>query len=363
MKKILILANHFITLFSFRKELIKKLIEDGNEVYLSMPESEDNKYFTDMGCIIIPTEVDRRGMNPLKDYKLLQQYKKIMKDLKPDIIFSYTKKPNIYGAMASNKLGYRQVCNITGLGSLFDEKQFATKVCNFLYARSVKNSYKVFFQNNGDKDFFIRNKMIRDNYEVIPGSGCNVEQYEFKLLLEGEDVNFIFIGRVMKLKGIDEFLEAAKKIRAEYKNTHFYIAGWNEEEEYKRIVKEYEDAGAVEYIGFQKNISEWIEKCHCTILPSHGGEGVPNVLLESAAMGRVCIGSRIAGTEDVIDEGVNGYLFETGSADSLAEMIRKFLKLGPEERQKMGRAGREKIEREFNRQIVMDKYLEEVEKA
>ena len=360
-KKILFLSNHFITLYSFRKELIQRLCEEGHEVYLSLPEDE-NDYFTNLGCHIIKTEIDRRGVNPKNDIKLIAFYKKMIPQVDPDIIFSYTIKPNIYGTLVSNKK-YKQVCNITGTGGTFLEDNMVAKICKFLYRISIRKCYKVFFQNTGDRDYFIANNLVFNNYEMLPGSGCNLEEHAYQPMPEDNVTRFIFIGRVMKLKGIDEYLEAAKRIKSKYPDTEFLIAGWNEEEEYKKIVVDYQERGFVNYIGFRDDIGEWIAKCHCTVLPSHGGEGVPNVLLESAATGRACIGSMINGTMDVIEDGVTGYLFETGKADSLAEQIEKFLNLSAEEKAAMGKAGREKVEREFDRQIVIRKYCDEVVKA
>ena len=360
-KKVLFLANHFITLFSFRKELIQKLVEEGHEVYLSIPEDE-NGYFEDLGCHIIKTEIDRRGVNPKNDLKLIRFYKKMIPEVNPDIIFSYTIKPNIYGCIASGKK-YKQVCNITGTGATFLEDNLVAKICKVLYKISVRKCYKVFFQNTGDRDFFIRNKLVKNNYEMLPGSGCNLEEHAFQPMPEDDIIRFIFIGRVMKLKGIDEYLEAAKTIKKEYPNTEFLIAGWNEEEEYKKIVADYQKQEIVNYIGFRNDIGDWIAKCNCTVLPSHGGEGVPNVLLESAATGRACIGSKINGTMDVIEDGVTGYLFEAGSTESLIEKIEKFLDLSAEEKSAMGKAGRKKIESEFDRSIVIKRYCDEVVKA
>jgi galacturonosyltransferase len=360
-KKVLFLANHFITLYSLRKELIQKLVEEGHEVYLSLPEDE-NSYFENIGCHIIKTKIDRRGVNPLKDMKLIHFYRRMIPKVNPDIIFSYTIKPNIYGTLISNKK-YKQVCNITGTGATFMKDNYVAKICKFLYRRSVKNCYKVFFQNTGDRDFFIKHHFVNNNYDMLPGSGCNVEEYSYKDMNEDDTIRFIFIARVMKLKGIDEYLEAAKIVKQKHENTEFVIAGWNEEEEYIRIIEEYQKKGYVNYIGFRKDINNWIEKCDCTILSSHGGEGVPNVLLESAATGRVCIGSKINGTMDVIENGVTGYLFETGDTNSLVEKIETFLSLSKEEKIAMGKKGREKIVREFDRKIVIDKYCEEVRNA
>lgn len=360
-KKILFLANHFVTLFAFRKELIQTLIKEGHEVYLSIPKDE-NDYFQQLGCRIIPTEIDRRGVNPKNDLKLIKFYKKMIREVDPDIIFSYTIKPNIYGCMASGKK-YRQICNITGTGATFLENNMVAKICKTLYKLSVRKCHKVFFQNTGDRDFFIKNKLVRNNYEMLPGSGCNIEEYSFKPMPEDEVIRFIFVGRVMKLKGIEEYLESAKNIKTNYPNTEFFIAGWNEEEDYKNIVADYQQKGFVNYIGFRRDIGHWIARCNCTVLPSHGGEGVPNVLLESAATGRACIGSKINGTIDVIDDGVTGYLFESGNAKSLTEQIEKFLNLSADEKANMGKSGREKVVREFDRQIVIRKYCDEVAKA
>ena len=164
----------------------------------------------------------------------------------------------------------------------------------------------------------------------------------------------------MKLKGIDEYLKCAEIIKAKYPNVEFLIAGWNEEETYVDIVRQYEERGLVKYIGFRKDIDEWIGRCHCTILPSHGGEGVPNVLLESAATGRVCIASRIAGSSDVVVDGETGYLFEAGNADALIEKVEQFLTLSEEQRAEMGKRGRERVEKEFDRNIVINAYLAEL---
>lgn len=361
-KRILILSNHFITLYNFRKELIKRLTDEGHAVYISMPKSDDNKFFKEMGCKIIETPVDRRGINPVRDLGLIVKYIKIMKEIKPDIVFSYTIKPNIYGSIASNITKNKQVNNITGTGGTFLKRNFVSEVSKILYKVSIKKSYKVFFQNSGDKDLFVKNNMVKDNYAMLPGSGVNLDQFQVCDLPSDKEVNFIFMGRVMELKGIEQYLQTAKVMKEEYPNTNFFIAGFIEEEKYKSIIDEYNSKGIVNYVGFQKDIKSWIKKCHCTILPSHGGEGVPNVLLESAAMGRICIASKINGSKDVIDDGVTGYLFDTGNAEDLTDKVKQLLSLSFKDIVKMGLAARAKVEREFDRRIVIDMYLDEVNK-
>ena len=302
-KKILILSNHFITLYNFRRELIARLISHGHKVYISMPEDERNGYFAQLGCEIIVTPMSRRGMNPAQDISLLHRYKRIMREVQPDIIFSYTIKPNIYGTMASNALHYKQVCNVTGTGATFLHENLLAKLVRVLYRHSMKYAYKV----------------------------------------------------------VEQFMDCARGTRREHPETRFYMAGFIEEERYKALVDEYVRDGSIEYLGFRKDIDEWIKKCCCTVLPSLGGEGVPNVLLESAASGRACIATRIPGSIDTIDDGVTGYIYTPGSTEELILRVESFLALSPDERAAMGRAGRAKMEKEFDREIVIEKYIREVE--
>lgn len=369
-ERILFLASHFISLYSTRRELITELAERGYDIYISIPESEDNKFFENLGCKIVPTKVDRRGTNPFKDFFLMFRYRRIIRKLKPDIILSYEIKPNIYGAMGNKFLTmpgsrrkYPQICNITGTGATFLQEDFINKLCKFLYKISIgRSAHLIYFQNAQDRDFFVNHKMVGGNIELLPGSGVNLIQFTPKPMPADDEVKFIFIARVMRLKGINEYLYAAEKIRKEFPNAMFYIAGWNEEEEYIRVVEDYENRGVVKYLGFRSDIADCIEMCHCTILPSHGGEGVPNVLMESAAMGRPCIGSRIPGTLDVIEEGRTGYLFDAKDGDGLADAIKRFMALSYDEKVRMGLNGRERMEKLFDRNIVINRYLSEIEK-
>lgn len=360
LKRVLILANHFITLYAFRREIIQKLIKIGYEVYISLPRSSKNIYFEKLGCKVIPTKIARRSINPVGDVKLILFYRKLFLSIKPDVILSYTIKPNIYGSIVSNSLNITQICNITGTGGLFLKKSFLSALCTVLYRHSVRNCKKVFFQNKDDFEFFAKNRMIADNGEVIPGSGCNVERFALSHMPNGKNVNFIFAGRIMKNKGIEEYLQCAERIKKKHPDINFYIAGWFEEKKYKGIVEDYQRRGIVKYCGFTEDIRELMGRCHCAVLPSHGGEGVPNVLLEAAAMGRICVSSDISGARDAVVGGENGFLFEVGNADSLAEAVEKVILLTDAQRDEMGRNGREKVEKLFDRRIVINKYLDEV---
>lgn len=361
-KTVLFLSNHFITLYNFRRELVARLLERGHRVVLSMPAMEQNVYFKDLGCEIIETPMSRRGMDPLEDLRLLRQYRRIMRAVDPDVIFSYTIKPNIYGTLASNALGYRQICNITGTGATFLKENLLSRLVRELYRISIRKCSKVFFQNTGDRDYFIRHGMVKDNWDMLPGSGVNLEQHALAPMPDDGEIRFLYIGRIMAVKGIDQYLQCAKAIRARHPDTRFYLAGFIEEAALEPVMKEYTEAGIVEYLGFRDDIDDWIRHCHCTVLPSLGGEGVPNVLLESAATGRACIASNINGSREVIEDGVTGYLYPVGDTEALIDRVERFLALSSAERQAMGLRGHEKAAREFDREKVIARYVEEAER-
>ena len=362
-KTVLFLANHFITLYAFRRELIERLAKQGHRVVLSLPPDAQNAYFRDLGCEIIETPKSRRGLNPLKDLDLLRRYRRIMRKVRPDIIFSYTSKPDIYGSMASTSLGLRQVCNITGRGNSLAYDNALAAVVRSLYRVSISKCFKVFFQNTDDRDYFIRHHIVRDNWAVIPGSGVNLERHVLTPMPDDGEIRFLYIGRIMSVKGIDQLLDCAVAIRRRHPNTRFLLAGFVEQAQYVQKLKDYQAAGFVEHLGFQKDIDAVIRRCHCTILPSHGGEGIPNAVLESAATGRACIVSNVPGSRDAVEDGVTGYVFEPGSSADLIDKAERFLALSKEARERMGLAGHEKVAREFDREIVIKAYLDEVEKA
>ena len=346
-KTVLFLSNHFITLYFFRRELIERLVSRGHRVVLSMPDDERISYFSDLGCEIVVTPMSRRGLNPVEDLKLLRQYRSILRRVKPDVIFSYTSKPDIYGSLASNALGYRQVCNITGLGSSLVYDNLLAKTVRALYRVSIRKCYKVFFQNSGNKDYFVRYHIVKDNWDLLPGSGVNLEQHALTPMPDDGEIRFLYSGRIMAVKGIDNLLDCAKAVREKHPETRFYLAGFIEQEKLRAPIEAAQKAGYVEYLGFQKDIDSWIRRCHCTILPSLGGEGVPNAVLESAATGRACIVSDIDGSRDAVDDGVTGYLFRPGDSADLIDKVERFLALSKAEREQMGLAGHEKAAREY----------------
>jgi glycosyltransferase involved in cell wall biosynthesis len=362
-KKVLLLGNHGFVIYNFRKELIKKLLEDGFEVYISLPDDEKVKEMVSWGCRFIETNVDRRGTNPITDSKLVFHYLRILNKIKPDVVLSYTIKPNLYGGIACRILNIPCINNITGLGSGFNKGFILTTVLSLLYKISLKKSYCVFFQNKQDMDFLLNKKIIsRKNYELIPGSGVNLEEFGYKEHPNKKNLCFIFIGRIMKDKGIDQYLEAAKIIKQNYTEIDFNIIGFVEKTQshYHNIINEYVENGFVNYLGYQTDVKPFIKDAHCLVQPSLGGEGLSNVLLESAAIGRALIASNISGCREVIREGENGYTFTPGSAKDLAEKIELFYNLSHEKKINFGKRSREIVENEFSRKIVIDAYYSKI---
>ncbi|MGM0897043.1 MAG: glycosyltransferase family 4 protein [Bacillota bacterium] len=364
-KKIMLLANNDIWLYKLRKEVILRLLDEHYSVIISCPYGEYIEEMVGWGCIFVETKVDRRGTNPITDSKLFVSYVRILKNAKPDVVLTYTIKPNLYGGLACRILNIPCLNNITGLGSGFSKSPILKFLLSTLYKASLKKSACVFFQNTQDMQTLIEKKIVKGPTKLIPGSGVNLEEYKFSEFPKDEKSSFIYIGRIMQDKGMDQFLEAAKAIKEKHPKTTFRIVGFIEETQphYKNLIKEYEEKGYISFLGYQPDVKPFIEKSHCLIQPSHGGEGMSNVLLETAATGRALIASNIPGCRETIDEGVNGYTFEKKSTSSLVDMLENYINQTYEEKLKMGKNSRAKIEREFDRKIVVKAYMERIEEV
>lgn len=362
MKKILILANLDMGLYNFRKELLEKLLAKGYEVYISLPQGPRVRDMEAMGCKFIETPVDRRGMNPIADLKLLFTYRKLLKQVQPDVVLTYTIKPNIYGGLACRMAKVPYLSNITGLGSAVHNGGLVAGILMMMYRQSAKYASCLFFQNSQNMEFFKEQKAIAENYVLLPGSGVNIKEYAYeKYRPAEEELSFLFIGRLMRDKGVGELVQAARNIRKDYPEITFDLVGFCEEE-YQDIFDELNEGNVVNALGQQQNVRKFILSHSATVLPSYH-EGTANVLLESAASGRPCIASNIPGCMEIIDDGITGYTFEAKSVSALEDALRKFIRLSHEERKQMGVLGRLKMEREYDRKIIIDYYLREIGKV
>lgn len=359
--KILILTNHDLGLYKFRRELLEALLKD-NEVFVSMPKGIFTDKIIEMGCQYIDTSFERKGKNPFKDFELLNFYKKMIREVMPDVVLTYTIKPNVYGGIACQELKIPYIANVTGLGSAIENGGPLQLLTVNLYKLGLRKADTVFFQNDANRDFMIEKKAVKDNYDMLPGSGVNLEQYEVSEFPDDETIDFTYVGRLMKEKGFELYVEAASYITEKYPQTRFHVCG-PDEDNYKDLVKELSDEGVLVYEGYVDDMKEVYKRIQCTIHPTYYPEGMSNVLLESLACGRPIITTDRPGCKEIVDDGINGFVVKQNNRDDLNEKIEKFLSLSNEERKQLGINGREKVEKEFDRNIVVSKYLEAIDKA
>ncbi len=362
MKRVLFLVNHDIVIYNFRLELVERLLKDGHEVWISSPYGERIDDLKALGCHYVEADISRHGMNPVAELKLLNHYKKIIKDIKPDMVFSYTIKPNIYGAMACKSLKVPCIANITGLGTAVENGGTAQKVSVILYKMAFPKIQRVFFQNEENRQFFVDKKIALGKHRMLPGSGVNLHRFAPLEYPSDETIEFAFIARIMKEKGIDNYLEAARVIKAKYPNAVFHVCGFCEAE-YDGKLQDYIDDGSVIYHGLVRDVREIHKVVHCVIHPTYYPEGLSNVLLEACASARPIITTDRSGCREVIDDGVNGFIVKQKDTEDLINQIEKFVALPYEKKESMGLAGRAKVGKEFDRQIVVEAYVRELEKV
>lgn len=310
------------------------------------------------GCIFHQTNVDRRGTNFFKDFKLLRKYYKLLKMIKPQMVFTYTIKPNIYGGIACRLLKFPYVVNITGLGTAVENHGILRCITILLYRVALKRVQRVFFQNETNRQFFAKFHIADQKAHLLPGSGVNLKEYSVLPFPEEDHVEFAFISRIMKEKGVEEFLEMVKHIKVRYPETIFHVCGFCEQD-YMGTLEKMQDEDLIIYHGMVNDIKTILARIQCTILPSYH-EGMSNVLLETAACGRSVIASDVPGCKETFDEGVSGFGIKPKNAENLINVVEKFLLLPRETRMQMGVAGRKKMEKEFNREIVVNAYIEEL---
>lgn len=356
-RKILIIANNSGGLYGFRKELIETFVEKDNSVVALTPFDDMVSELKNIGIKLVETPIDRRGINPIRDISLYHKYKKKLKILKPDLVITYTIKPNIYGGFACKILRIPYAVNITGLGTAFQNNGMLRKLVTLMYKVSLKRAKTVFFENSENMQIFLDEKIIKTEQGfLLNGAGVNLNHYSLlEYPLACEITRFLFIGRVMKEKGIDELFEAMKKLITDGVKCSLDIVG-NYEEDYADQIKKYESDGWLNYRGFQKDVRPFIENCHCFVLPSWH-EGMANTNLECAASGRPLITSNIAGCREAVVNGESGFLAEKHNVNSLYEAMKKFTKLSYDERKAMGLVGRKHMVDVFDKNKVVEETI------
>ena len=360
-KRILILANSASGLYDFRNELLLKLLQE-YEVHVSLPDADKVPALAKEGCVIHPIPMERRGMNPLKDSKLMLSYLKLIKEVAPDVVLTYTIKPNIYGSLCCRLCKVPYLVNITGLGSVFEGGGMLQKLVVLLYRVALKGARCVFFQNETNREIFRSFKIKGKSDRLVPGSGVNLDRHKFEdYPAKEEPVTFLYVGRIMKEKGTDELLYAAEELKKEYPEVRFELVGYYEDD-YKELIEQKQEAGIVHLTGYQKEMHPFYTKASAVMMPSYH-EGMSNVVLEASATGRPVLASDIPGCREGFEEGVTGIGFAPRNKEALLLAVKKFMQLSYEERKEMGLSARHKMEREFDRNIVVNAYMEEIHKC
>lgn len=356
MKKILILGNSSGGLYDFRNELVCRLLE-AYQVTVSLPDDLRTKEFEEEGCRVVITPINRRGVNPVEDLKLVAAYRKLMKKEKPDLVLTYTIKPNIYGGFCCRMLNIPYLVTVTGLGSSFEKQGFFLKMITAMYQTGLKKAACVFFQNKENQGIFEQYRIRGKKSRLVNGSGVNLNRHRQEPYPQEEKVTFLYIGRMMREKGIEELLTAAKALKDP--QVCFRLLGYCDED-YQDKLDEYEKAGYIEQLGFHPDVHEYLKNASALVLPTYH-EGMSNVLLEASATGRPVITTNISGCKEIFEEGVTGFGCEPGSSEDLIRALRRFLALTPGQREEMGRKARHKMEQEFDREMVAEAYMEEIE--
>ena len=360
MSKVLIITNHSYMLYRFRLELIQALAQQ-HEVVLCMPFVGHEADFQALGLRCIETKVDRRGLNPRKDWRLFQTYRKLLRQEKPDLVISYSIKPNIYGGMACRLSAVPFCANVQGLGTAF-ERRWLSRFVSVLYRGALRRAGVVFFENEADAAEFIRRNIVRSaQTAVLPGAGINLAQYPVQPFPQHDAVRFLYLGRIMKEKGMDELFAAMRRLHSELGDKVILdLVGFYDDDEYKAYVHKLTEDGVAIFHGFQADPRPFYAAADCVVLPSYH-EGMSNVLLEAAATGRPLITSDIPGCREAVENGVTGLLCEAKSTDSLWEAMAQFTSFSRAQRIDMGLASRRRIEEVFDKTVVVSLTLEHLQ--
>jgi glycosyltransferase involved in cell wall biosynthesis len=359
--KVAIVLNTSWNIYNFRMNLVRSLQAEGHEIYTVAPNDDHTHFLTEAGCIHTSLKMDSRGANPIKDLALIFELYSIYKRIKPDVILHYTIKPNVYGSLAASFLKIPVVNNVCGLGTVFLKKDLLSSVAMFLYRISFKFPKKVFFQNPDDLKLFLDKKLVpRHSVDLLPGSGIDLEKFKPVSFHRNKKFTFLLISRLITDKGILEYIDAVKKLKAEGLNARFQVLGAIDPE-HKRgikreVIQEWISSGVIEYLGTTKDVRHFIELADCVVLPSYR-EGTPRTLLEAASSSKPIVATNVPGCNQVVEDQFNGLLCNIKDSDDLAAKLRSMANYDDETLKNMGLNGRRKMEAEYDESIVIDKYL------
>lgn len=362
MKRVAIVINTSWNIYNFRVGLLQSLQEDGYEIIAIAPKDDYSEKLEDLGFEYCEIKINNKGTNPFEDIRLTWDLYKLYKTLQLDAILLYTIKPNIYGSIAARLLNIPVISNISGLGTVFLDERFSSKIAHFLYKVALKSPKKVFYQNDYDRRLFIDAKLVDESKtDLLPGSGIDTKKFSpLFVSKKSNKISFLFIARLLKDKGIVEYVEAARELCKGNLVKCYILGGYydgNPTAIQESEMKKWEDEGMVTYLGVSDDVALHIASVDCVVLPSYR-EGLSRVLLEAASMAKPLITTNVPGCKDVVDDGINGYLCEVKNSNSLLKAMKKMLLLSDYERCIMGENGRKKIVNQFDEHLVIAKYKE-----
>lgn len=365
MKTIAIAYNTARYLYRFRIGVVRSLIERKYKVAVIAPWDDYSFRLRDLGCDVYDIKMDNKGSNPLADAGTLLAYRKMYRTIQPDLALHFTINPNIYGTLAARSLGVPCINMVTGLGTAFVRVSWLTAIVEKLYKLSQSWPRKVFFQNRADLDLFTGRGLVSiEKTELLSSSGVDLSRFAAAPPANNRAPIFLLIGRMLKDKGVVEFVDAARRVKARRPDARFQLLGQMDAANRTAISREqmemWRSEGSVEYLGETDDVRPYIAHADCVVLPSYR-EGLSRTLLEAAAMARPIVATDVPGCREVVDDGVSGYLCKVRNTDDLAEKLERMLMLSCAQRALMGRKGREKMEREFDEKIIIRRYLEVID--
>lgn len=361
--KISITANTSWYIYNFRRNTILALINSGHEIIAVSSDLDYKDKLESLGCKYVQIEMQRWGKNPFFDLKTIYDFYKIFKKEKVELTLNFTPKNNIYASYAASFLNIKIINNIAGLGVVFIVNNLFSRLVSFLYKTSQKKADYIFFQNNDDKQLFIDLGIVRsENCDRLPGSGVDLSRFEYSAMSTSNKIRFLLVARLIAEKGVRLYAEAAKELKKRYTNLEFCLLGPLDTCSASAIksdeIEAWQNQEIINYLGFTDHVENELKLSDCIVLPSYYREGVPKSLLEAAAIGRPIITTDNVGCKEVVDDGVNGFLCEPRSMTSLMYNLEKFILLSPIEKEKMSAKSREKVQKEFDENIVIKKYLD-----
>jgi len=359
--KVAIVVNTSWNIYNYRLGLVKALIAEGHEVYAIAPHDEFSDSLIEVGCKYIPVKMDNWGTNVFKDLKLIYDFQKIYKSLKPDVIFHFTIKPNIYGTIAARLLNISSISNVSGLGTVFMKENFVTKLVKKMYEIAFRFPEKIFFQNEDDIAFFKKHALVKeDKIEIVPGSGVNTDHFVPNGHQKNGKFTFLMVSRMLYDKGVVEYIEARKQIQDNGRVIEFQLLGGIDPGHVRGIpeedINDWVDKGLVNYLGTAKDVRPYIDKADCVVLPSYR-EGTPRTLLEAASMAKPLLATDVPGCNNVVEDNVNGLLCKAKDVDDLADKMKQMIKASDEELLKFGENARSMVKSRFDEKIVIKQYI------